>query len=359
MTGRKAVQEANRRMLDFFANQMTELRKGLMEFEERVAKSNQQLWNNQQSEKQGLDMAEEHILLMRRVLNDALGGVTRVMTIERRAEGSEETEEAQVIDWGWYGEQLHFSDDREQFMIGVVLNEEELEERREKEKVKRRHDLVLYASGRAADKDEDELRKVYDEGDLPEHLAQFLPKGDQFKWEEEMGKIAPTIVEQVLGQREAARKQQEKLDSAKEKALLKSAIFKVYAAGDEEQLDDPEQREILVAGGLPTQVQWTPRMSEMLEGCIKEVQEEIAKREAERNKENDPEEVEAAKEELLQETKKFGEDAADVIKLIEEGKEDEARAAMAKLEEQVKAKEAEADQRGAPPIPDGATVFGG
>lgn len=365
LSSRKSIQEANRRMIDFFTEQVNTLRKDIGEFQERVAKSNEQLWNNQQKQNEGLSSAEEHVVLLRRVLNDALGGVTRIETIERRKEGSDETEEAQVIDWGWYGEQLHYSDDPKTFMNGVVLTAEEIEERAAKEAVKKRHNIVLYLAGQAAEKGEEELRKVYDEGDLDAHLKQFLP--EQVKWEDEMHDIAPTIVEQVLKQREAARNQQQKMKAAKERMLLKTTVSKLIAGGDEEILKNgtKEQRAELVAGAIPTVVKWTESMAESLDGIIEEVlkvlEEEKAKRKAAEEKaeeENDPEEVEAAKQQLLDETKKFGEDAAQVIKLIEEGKDDEARVAMAQLEEQVKSKEAEADKNARSSIPDGATVFG-
>lgn len=364
LSGRKSVQEANKKMLDFFLEQINTLRKDVAEFQERVAKSNQTLWDNQQQQKGGLDAAEEHVLLLRRVLNDALGGVTRVETIERRKEGSDEMEEVQVIDWGWYGEQLHYSDDRQSFMNGVVLTAEEVEERTAKETVQKRHNIVLYLAGQAAERDEDVLRKVFDEGDLDEHLKQFLP--EQVKWEDEMHDIAPTIVEQVLQQREAARNQQKKMKAAKERMLLKTTVSKLIAGGDEEILKKgtKEQRAELVAGAIPTVVKWTESMADSLDEIVGEVFKELEEKEAERLKreakaeENDPEEVEAAKQELLEETKKFGEDAAHVIKLIEEGMEDEAREAMSQLEARVKAKEAEADKN-APNIPDGATVFGG
>lgn len=354
LSARKSVQEANRKMLDFFSSRLQELRKAMVEMENRVAESNQQLWNNQQQQNKGLGMAEEHIVLIRRVLNDALCGVTRVVKVERRSQTNpEEQEEVQVIDWGWYGEQLHYSDSPEIFMNGTVLTEDEVKERAEKEKVKRRQSIVYYLAGQAAEKNEETLKKAYDEGGLDDLLQKFLIPG-KISWEEEMHDIAPGIVENVLKQREAARKQQERMELTKERALLKMAIQRVIAGGDEELLMDLEQREELVHAALPDVVNWTPRMSENLQSVLSEVLAENAKKE----EENDPEEVEAAKQELLEETKKFGDEAAEVIKLIEEGKEDEARAAMAQLEQKVKDKEAEAEKT-APNIPDGAAVFGG
>jgi hypothetical protein len=341
-------------MLDFFSGQLHDMKKALSEFEERVSQSNQRLWENQKVQEGGLSSAEEHVVLIRRVLNDALGGTTRVTTIERQSQTNpEEQEEAQIIDWGWYGEQLHYGDNRDDFMNGVILTDEEVAERAQKEKVKKRHSVVLYLAGRAAEKDEEKLRETYDVGGMDELLQTFLPKG--IEWEEEMAALSTTVVKQVLEHREASRRQQEKLGEVKERALVKGAVAKVFAAGDEELLEDPAKKMDLVMGAMPTAVNWTEGMERMLDGVIAEVKKVLA----DKQKENDPEEVEAAKEELLQETKKFGKDAKAVIDLIEAGKDDEARAAMAELEQKVKDKEAEADKSGAPQIPDGATVFGG
>jgi hypothetical protein len=340
-------------MLDFFSNRLQELRKAMVEMEERVAQSNQQLWNNQQQQNRGLGSAEEHIVLLRRVFNDALSGVTRVTKVERRSQTNpDEMEEAQVIDWGWYGEQLHYSDSPEVFMNGTVLTDDEVKERAEKERIKKRNNVVLYLASKAAEKDEKTLREAYEAGGLDKFLQLFLPP--KVVWEEEMHDLAPDIVKNLLAQREAVRKQQEKMEVTKERSLLKMAVQRVIAGGDGELLHDLEQREELVHAALPDVVNWTPRMAENLGPVI----EEVFAEESKKLEENDPEEVEDAKQELLEETKKFGEEAAEVIKLIESGKEDEARAAMAQLEQKVKDKEAEAN-RNAPHIPDGAAVFGG
>lgn len=353
LSARKSVQEANRKMMEFFSGRLMELQKAMAEMEKRIAESNQQLWNNQQQQNKGLGIAEEHVVLIRRVLNDALGGVTRVTKIERRSQSDpEKQEEAQVIDWGWYGEQLHYSESPEVFMNGVVLTEDEVKERAEKERVKRRHNIVLYLAGKAAEADEPKLKEAYDAGGLDELLKKFLPQ--KVEWEEEMHDIAPEIVAAVLRQRDINRKQQQRLAEAKERGLLKMAVQRIIAGGDEELLKDPEQREELVHEALPNAMNWTPRMAEALESVIEECFEEAEAK----AKENDPEEVEAAKQELLEKTKQFGDKAAEVIQLIEAGEEEEARKKMAELEERVKAEEALAQQN-APHVPDGAAIFGG
>jgi ketosteroid isomerase-like protein len=339
-------------MLEFFSNQVMDLRKAMVEMEKRVADSNQQLWNNQKEQNKGLSTSEEHVVLLRRVLNDALGGTTRVTKINRQSQTNLEPEEVQTIDWGWYGEQLHFSDSPEIFMNGLVLSEEEIGERTSKEIIKRRQNIVLYLAIKAAEANEAKLKEAYDAGGLDELLKSFLPPN--VVWEEEMHDIASEAVVNVLKQRETARKQQERMDAIKERSLLSNAIRKVIAGGDEKGLADLAQAESLVREALPSVVQWTPRMSDSLPGAISGVLQEMA----EKSKENDPAEVEAAKEVLMEKTKKFGDDAAEVIRLIESGDREEARKKMDGLEQKVKAEENEA-RGSAPNIPDGAAIFGG
>jgi hypothetical protein len=355
LTAKKQIQEGNRRVIKYVSDQMDKIQKSLFDFNEQVKDSNQVLWQNQQQQKSGMDEFEEHILILRRVLNDALGGITRVTTVERRKEGSsDENEEAQVIDWGWYSNQIDHNLDRDGFMNGQVLSDEQIEEAIAKKKKTLAQNLVLFAVGQAAEKDEDQLRKLQDDECLIDWLEDQIPKNHE--WDHEMmDPMVPEVVKQVLGQRKAARDQQAKLDSAKERLMVKSAIAKVVAAGDEEVLrsGDLEAKAKVVAASLPTVVQWTPSMQETLDEVIEEV---LEKMDAE-NKENDPEEVEQEKQKLLEETKRFGDDAEEVIDLIQSGKKEEAQAAMAKLDEKVKAKEAEA-AKNAPHVPDGATVFG-
>lgn|GEM_PF-7078965 len=351
LSRRKSVQESNKKMVDFFAGQLNSLRSDVGQFEQAVRKSNQELFENQQRQADGLKGAEEHVVLIRRVLNDALGGVTRVRTIERRAEGTDEMEEAQVIDWGWYGEQAHYSENREAFMNGVVLTDDEIKERVEKEKIETRHKVVFYLAGQSASKDEDRLRKAREDGDLNELLKSFLPP-QGIQWEDEMSAIAPDIVDKVLEQRDKTKQQKEKMDAFKEKALLKTIVQRMIASGDGDKLDSANLEE-LVAGLLPGVVQWTDSMSKLLPEVIEEIRKEAVEEE-----ENDPEDVEREKQKLLDETKEFGEKAAHAIDMIKEGKEEEAEEAMAELEQKVKDKELEA-ARNAPEYPDGAEIFGG
>lgn len=348
LSARKGIQDANKRMLDFFSARMQEVTKAMESFEGRVGESNQQLWKNQQLQSQGLSAAEEHVAILRRVLNDALGGVTRVKAVERKNPAEEE---AQVIDWAWYAVQLHFTKNKEDFVIGEVLEDEVVAERTEKEDAEKRRKVVLYLAGKAAETDEDALRAAFDEGGLEDVLKAHLPAG--IEWDDETVKIAPDIVELVLERREAARAQQAKVAAQQELAVLGGTVAKV-AAGEPKFFDMHRDEQVkLIQEALPSVMEWTERMSEAVGDVVDELHDAHAKAEAE----NDPEEVEAAKQELLEETKRFGEKANGVIDLIEAGKEDEARAKMAELDKLVKDKEAEAGSESH--VPEGATIFGG
>jgi len=352
LTARKKAQEGNRRMVDFFMNQLNGLRKGMGQLEQAVNKSMQELWNNQQLQNEGLAAFEGHVAILRRVLNDALGGTTRVTKVERPDEGDlETTVEAQVIDWAWYAEQSQFSDDRKQFIDGFILSEEEISERREKQVQQTRARKVMFLAGRAADADEEKLRKALEDGEQDEILKAHVPP-EGVKWEDEMSEISKGIVEGILHKRDMVKAQQEKLSLHRERELLRETVRRAIAQGEEEEVfgDNPVE---FLQGMLPNMVQWTETMTENVEKIIDEVRKEIEEKEAE----NDPEEVADAADKLLEETKKFGEDASAVIDLINEGKEEEAREAMAKLEQRVKEKEDDAAEQ--PPLPDGAAVFGG
>ena len=102
LTRRKSVEAANQRMTEHFIERVQDI-------ENRVGQSNKQLFQNQQMMNNGLAAAEEHVGLIRRVLNDALCGITRVTTITRPVSDpsvSGMTEEVQVVDWNWYTAQL-------------------------------------------------------------------------------------------------------------------------------------------------------------------------------------------------------------------------------------------------------------
>lgn len=143
LTSSKKVVESNKKLFDHFnevvkkmAKQIDEKLSGMAKIVGDVNATAKQLWQNQQVQQQGLSVAEHHAMLTRRVLNDALGGVTRVTTIKRKVEaGKDEMEEVQVIDWDWYSEQLDFCDDTHEFMAGVVMPDESVQIKAEARKV--------------------------------------------------------------------------------------------------------------------------------------------------------------------------------------------------------------------------------
>ena len=123
LTARESIRRDQGQLVESISNQLDV-------FENKISHSNEQLWRNQNMLNTGLRTAEDHLILVRRVLNDALCGVTRVKTIERPEEiGSDEMETVQVIDWVWYTQQLDFCDSRDQYMSGWTLSEEEVERR--------------------------------------------------------------------------------------------------------------------------------------------------------------------------------------------------------------------------------------
>lgn len=127
LSQRKAVLESNRHMTDHFVSRVSDI-------EKRVAQSNKQLWENQKMMNNGLAAAEDHIALVRRVLNDALCGVTRIVTVSRPSRDEDlpgTTEDAQIIDWNWYANQLQAAKGIGAFFhsIDLVLKKAEAKER--------------------------------------------------------------------------------------------------------------------------------------------------------------------------------------------------------------------------------------
>lgn len=161
LTSKKQILEANKDLLEQVQGIATNMQEHMRGIEERVAKSNQELWDNQQKQSLGLEGAQEHIMLLRRVLNDALSGVTRVETVKRPVEEkSPESEKAQVIDWGWYNDQLCYQDDKNAYMVGVSIPDDRLAELKTKSAQDRRDNIVKALAHKAIMKDEAEVAKA-------------------------------------------------------------------------------------------------------------------------------------------------------------------------------------------------------
>lgn len=100
LTMYKKVSEANKGLADQFNDSIKNLSKATFDTLRGIRGAVDGLWKNQQLLNSGLSSAEAHYMIHRRVFNDALSGVTRVKTIERRVEaGKEAMEEVQLIDW--------------------------------------------------------------------------------------------------------------------------------------------------------------------------------------------------------------------------------------------------------------------
>lgn len=201
LTASKKVVESNKRLLSHFDS----LTKGIRDEcnEKLVAmgntvdginKAHDQMWNNQRVMHTGLKASEEHTMLVRRVLNDALGGVTRVVKIERRIEaGKPEMEEVQLIDWDWYAEQFDYSDDPNEFMAGTIVPDEAIEIKKEARRV-------------AAEKHAEEIYKKNLESldksttaVLSKHAEKFHPLlEDDEKFREGVKEIYPNLDEKLL-----------------------------------------------------------------------------------------------------------------------------------------------------------------
>jgi len=317
-----------------------------------IAGNNKIMFDNQGRLNEGLRASEDHIILIRRVLNDALGGVTRIEKFEVEDPETGEKVKNQKVDWGWYAIQQHYNDNQK-FMDMDTLSDERIAELEKVEAQQKMVNTILYLASKAAEKDENKLRECLKGEGLDDYLKTFL-QGNMV-WEDDMSAMAPKVVQSALNYRDHARDQQVKLNAQKERTLIKSVISKVIASGDDAILkgEDFAAKQELISSGLPTVVKWTESMAGMLEEVIAETFKERVPLE-----ENDPEEVEAAKQALLAETQRFGKDAAHVIELIEAGKEVEARSAMAGLEKLVKEKEEEA-AKNTPHVPEGAAIFGG
>jgi hypothetical protein len=124
------VQAVNRDLSEHFNKQVQDI-------QSKVEVSNKQLFQNQQMMNNGLASAEEHIGLIRRVLNDALCGITMVTTISRPAANPAAAvgvlEETQVVDWNYYVSQFRAIKAVVAFFQGIkeVLRRAEAKERTE------------------------------------------------------------------------------------------------------------------------------------------------------------------------------------------------------------------------------------
>ena len=148
-----------------------ELHQRLAHLVQTTGAEQSKMWTNERILYRGLMAAEDHLVLMRRVFNDALSGVTRVKTIERLENTlTQTTVSCQIIDWDWYAEQLDFSNDRNEFISGVLVAEEDIKRKAAiriealKEQRRREHDkaeaLVVETINSTGSAQADSFREV-------------------------------------------------------------------------------------------------------------------------------------------------------------------------------------------------------
>jgi len=209
------------------------------------------MWTNERVLYRGLMAAEDHMVLIRRVFNDALSGLTRVKTIERPENTlTPTTVSCQVIDWGWYAEQLDFSNDRSEFISGVLVADEdikrkaairveELKERRRQEHEKARA-LVVETIKSMGSAQADSLREVM--GD-PEAFTQRVRETFNSIPEDFLPLACHTI-------REMLEKAPTVEEMQKEAAALSEKIQRVAKEVLKKERGEPYDEAILLAADL-------------------------------------------------------------------------------------------------------------
>jgi hypothetical protein len=230
------------------------INKAIGGLEQRVAQSNQQLWRNQQHQNQGLQASEQHILLIRRVLNDALCGVTRVASVERKVFGSEETEQVQVIDWSWYTAQMDVMDGPHEFMMGMVLPDEEVEIRRAKVLKLAISKAIISTLESLVQKGEKAAREAAEDDEKFQKLiVSVLSKSPQFEWTEEWEAFSKKELLRLIAAEdaklEALAKEKAAMEAAKEELLAETEDFAKVAGRAVKAINDGDDRAAAAAFG--------------------------------------------------------------------------------------------------------------
>jgi len=346
LTARKKVLQSNVHLQQTISEMVRDFDARRNETEKRISESNQQLWRNQQEQNEGLRIAEKHAMIQRRVFNDALAGCTRVTSIERKIqEGSDEVEEVQVIDWDWYAEQLINSADYNDFIVGVLVPEETVKQKTEQRSQRARAQVLHYCVSKALAKDEAKLREALEGDGLEGLLKDFMPNG--VDWTDEMSLEMEDIAKAGLMLWE--QKKQEAIKRAK-KVRIHSAIDKLVRVMPDESIRKTADR---IEAGEP--------ILKDKDGNEIELSDEEAKEAAElmRSKINDPEAIEKAKNELMEETAAVAKIATEAQEAIAKGDAETAGRKMAELEEKVEEAEAKAPDDPNKQFPEGASIFGG
>jgi hypothetical protein len=229
------VERVNQEMTEHFVRRVQDI-------ESKVSKSSSQLYQNQQMMNTGLAAAEEHIGLIRRVLNDALCGVTRVTTIRRPAADLGTTEKVQVIDWNWYIDQFRAVKAVVAFFSGINEFLRLAEAKKQTEMVAkflRKHDVETLTNAVTTEEKMKELVQPVLGGinwtpQLFDILRQIAVRELQAKKPKENPAIAPLKTKPKGDDQEAmAAAQQELLDEFEVVSEAAGQAVKAIEAGDE------------------------------------------------------------------------------------------------------------------------------
>ena len=255
LTATKKVQEANKQLMEHFSSGLRSAEgrvsmrsKQLEEAVDGIRGGMEQVWKNQQLLNSGLSAAEAHAMVQRRVLNDALGGVTRFKTVERRVEaGKEEMKKVQLIDWGWYSMQLDYCYDTDDFMAGTLTPDEVIErkakerqeekERREAELHQKKLEVLEKAIGDMLKKQAEELHPLLEEGkeeEFSEKVRSIYPALE--------GELFDTACGMIREKLQNAPTQEEMLKDAEK---LKEKIRQVTEEASKRERGEPYDEALL------------------------------------------------------------------------------------------------------------------
>lgn len=210
------------------------------------------VYQNQQSLQQSLTEAERHILVLRRILADALSGTTRVRSIQLPP-NIENERKPQVIDWDWYHTQLGVSDSHSEFMDGLrIYDEAEVALR-----LKKRHlqGVVRETSAKLKEIERAAKKSGDDKAEVSAEVAQFMDKARQ---------VAQTAKEAIQalndGQHERADELMEQLRLFAEEEERKQA--------EAQQKKQAEAQQQAAAPAAPTETPPAETPQEFPDGAV-------------------------------------------------------------------------------------------
>lgn len=335
LSQRKAIIEANQGLVKHVSGLVQQL-------EQRVAQSNQQLWKNQQAQNVGLRNAEHHAVIMRRVMNDALSGVTRVKRITRPSQEDmcelNKIEDVHVIDWTWYTHQLDAALGLSQFAHMVRQHEQAIIKRRWKV-AEEAADVII----RQGDSFAEELAENDDV------LGEFLQTRLAEETDQEFILIQNIV--KILIPKKLLKVRTERAKELADKKFeeISKAVAKIERIATPKTLQDLAERieagEDIIKDESGTEIEMDAALRSRTVALLTSLASE---------------DVVAAKKELQKEMEDVAEVAREAIEAIKGGDEETAAARMEELERRAAAAEKKEEPQPVPKqeFPDGAAIFG-